>query len=360
MVNRYNRGKRRGRIAKRIVILLVVILAAVATGGIVAHHQYSEGLLPVSDDTRTQKIVIKSGSSDKQIANLLYEHGLIRSKWVFEIYLSQNDARSKLKFGTYDLSPSMNTGQIVSILTDGRVASSLVTITPGSRIDQVEQELVRAGFDTAEVRNALDPSLYKGNPALTDKPLTASLEGFLYPDSYARVDSTKPSLIVRESLNEMSKYLTPDLRAAFAKQGLNTYQAITLASIIGKEVGASSDRSEVAQVFLKRLAIDMPLQSNVTALYGAIHDGLNLPSDWRRAESIAIAHNSAYNTYKHKGLPPSPISNVMSSDLDAVAHPAKTDWLYFVTGSDCKTRFAKTIDDHNQNIKKYGNGCEAN
>src|SRR5690606_18816245 len=123
----------------------------------------------------------------------------------------------------------------------------------------------------------------------------------------------------------------PEMREAFSAQGLSVYRAITLASIVEKEVPLPEDRAQVAQVFLKRLNSNVKLQSDATAKYGAVLDGKD-PS-----ASQYLTYPSAYNTYENAGLPPGPISNVTESSLRAVAYPAKTDWLYFVSGDDKKT-----------------------
>src|SRR5207244_3446945 len=104
------------------------------------------------------------------------------------------------------------------------------------RLDQIRQTLINAGFTPAAVDAALQPAQYADSVALADKPAGAGLEGFLYPDSFQKDDNTEPSVIIRESLDEMAQHLTPDIRAAFAAHGLSVYQGVTLASIIEKEV----------------------------------------------------------------------------------------------------------------------------
>ena len=150
-------------------------------------------------------------------------------------------------------------------------------------------------------------------------------------------------MIVEKALAEMQSKLTPDLRASYARQGLSVFQALTLASIIEREVSAPVDRAQAAQVFLKRLKNDIRLESDVTALYGAVLDG----------QTPSVTYESAYNTYTHKGLPPGPISTVSESSLKAVAHPANTDWQYFVAGDNGNTYFSKTLDEHNALTKQY-------
>ena len=176
-----------------------------------------------------------------------------------------------------------------------------------------------------------------------------SLEGYLYPETFHRTATTSPEEIIKQSLDEMQKHLTPDLRAAIVRQGLTVHDGIKLASIIEQEVSNPEDKKVVAQVFLKRLREGIALESDPTALYGAVKDGAE-PS---------LQYDSPYNTYNNRGLTPTPISNVSQSSLEAVAHPANTDYLYFVAGDDGKTYFSRTLSEHEalteQHCKKLCN-----
>lgn len=357
MPNNYSHTRPRPRWLKRVLIIVAALIVILVAGGIIAQHQYSQDLLPANPSGQSLKINIVPNTSAGDIASQLAQDGIIRSEWAFNLYTIRNGARGQLKAGVYKLSPRMSVGEIVSILTRGKVATNLVTIFPGERLDQVKETLIDAGFKPADVAVALEASTYPNNPALVDKPKSAGLEGFLYPDSFAKESTTKPQLIVEESLGEMAKHLTPDIRAAFAKEGLNVYQGVTLASIVEQEASNPKDRAQVAQVFLSRLKTDSTLGSDVTALYGAIKAGLKLPNDPAKAAVMANKYDSPYNTHLHTGLPPGPISNVDASALAAVAHPAHTDWLYFVAGHDCKIHFAKTLAGHEENIKNFGSGC---
>jgi UPF0755 protein len=223
------------------------------------------------------------------------------------------------------------------------VATNLVTILPGQRLDQIRKRLIQDGFSEKDVDSALNPANYQGHPALVDKPVSASLEGYLYPDSYEKTATTSAKTIITASLDQMNKYLTPDLRSDFAKQGLSPYQAITLASIIEKEVPKSQDRVQVAQVFLSRIRLGMKLQSDATGSYGAVLAG----------QKPSSSYDSPYNTYTYAGLPPTPISNVTNSALRAVGDPSDTNWLYFVSGDDGTTHFSKTLAEHEANVQQY-------
>lgn len=340
----YNLGERASssrlrRLGLALVVIVVVLMLAV--GGI--WRFYDANLRPVSQHAKAQTIEVQSGATPSQIADLLHGKGIIRNAWTFERYVQSKGVSEYLQAGTYSLSPSQSVPDIVAQLTHGKVSTKLVTILPGQRLDQIRRSLINDGFKATDVEAALQPGQYEGMPALVDKPTGNSLEGYLYPDSFQRNSDTKPQLIIRESIAEMQKHLTPSIRASFSAHGLSTYQGIILASIVEQEVSNDSDRAQAAQVFLTRLSKGMPLGSDVTAMYGSLVAG----------QGTSLTYDSPYNTLIHTGLPPTPISNVSDSSLQAVAHPASTDWLYFVTGDDGTTHFSHTLEEHQANIQQY-------
>lgn len=333
----------------RVIIIGLIVAGLLFVGIVLVRQHYSANLQPVSSSSATKEIVIKPGTLAPAIAAQLYDAELIRSEPVFLWYVKSKDASDKILAGTYSLKPSMSTPEIVAIITDGKVSTDLVTILPGKRLDQIRDDLIDAGFSATSVDRAFQPRLYKNNPALVDKPASASLEGYLYPESFQKDSTTTPEDIVEGALKEMSDRLTPEIRSGFAAQGLSVYQGIVLASIVEKEVSRQDDRAQAAQVFLSRLAMDMRLESDVTAHYGAYLDGVR-PS---------VSYSSPYNTYEIDGLPPTPISNVTSSSLLAVAKPASTDWLYFVAGENGNTYFSRTLAEHEALTAQYcGSLCE--
>lgn len=343
----------RTTLRKLLLGFFVLVFIGLIIAVISVRQHYVANLQPVSTSAESQLVAVESGSSAKQIGAQLKKAGLIRDATVFEWYVRNHDVRDKLQAGSYYLRPNMNVPEIIGILTQGKVASDLLTILPGKRVDQIKEAFVKAGYSKPEVDAAFNPDIYKDHPALSDKPAGASLEGYLYPDSYAKTATTKPETIIRQSLDVMQKHLTPDVRAGFVKQGLTVHEGVSLASIVEKEVSKASDRPTVAQVFVLRLQSRIELGSDVTALYGAIVDGLDLPSDSAAATSIGIAHNSPYNTRMHPGLPPGPISNVSVTSLRAVAFPASTDYLFFVAGDDGTTYFSHTLQEHEANAQAY-------
>jgi UPF0755 protein len=324
--------------------LLLGLVLLIVAGAVVVRHIYFTDLSPVSTSEQTQIVTVDEGSSVKQIADQLQKQHLIRSAWAMELYVHSRELSDQLQAGTYAFSPSQGTTTIVNTMTKGKVATKLVTILPGRRIDQVRADLINDGFSPSSVDAALQPSQYSDLPALADLPAGVdSLEGLLWPDSFEKDAETQPSVIIRESLVEMGQQLTPSLQAAFAAHGLTVYQALTLASIVEQEVGKPTDQTQVAQVFLSRLKANMMLGSDVTANYGAIEAG-HAPS---------LTYDSPYNTLLHTGLPPTPISTVSTNALNAVANPASTNWLYFVAGDDGTTYYSTTLQQHNAQTQQY-------
>lgn len=299
-------------------------------------NHYNKNLQPVSSSKQEVHVTILPGSSSSTIAKQLLGVHLIRSAQTFEWYVNTHNIRDKLQAGTYSFSESMSTGEIAEAIAKGEVATDLLTILPGQRMDQVRGNFIDAGFGAAATDAAFKASNYRSSyPALADNPASASLEGFLFPDSYQLTADTAPSEIVAESLKQMQKHLTSDIRTGLAKQGLTVYQGVTLASIVEQEVPSQGDRTQVAQVFLSRLKQGMSLGSDVTVTYAR------------------AVHNTAYDTTERKGLPPGPIGTISDGALEAVAHPANTSWLFFVSGDSGKTYFSRTFDEHKTNIAKY-------
>ncbi len=346
-------------------IALLIAASLVVLGGVTlfaVRRVYLDNLKAVDVSAREEIVVaIASGSSLDQIATNLEQKKVIKADWAFKRYVNSKELGESLKAGTYRFNTSQDVASIVDDLVEGRVDVSLFTIFPGQRIDQIRDAFIETGgYTIEEVDTALSPAHYSGHPALVDKPTTATLEGYLYPDSYQRVAETRPDTIIAAALDEMAKALTPDVRAGIVAQGLNIYEGIILASVVEGEVSSANpeDKPRVAQVFLKRLKEDKALESNATTLYGAALEGKL--KGLTRAEILDQyeSYESAYNTYSHKGLPPSPVSNVSATSLQAVARPAQTNFLYFVSGDDCVTYFSNTFDEHQANIDKHlKKGC---
>lgn len=330
---KYSYRSKRMRTRRIVLIIFLVILSLLIISAVVVRKSYNDNLKPLSSSKETSAVTVEPGSVPSEIASTLKSKGIIKSDWAFEWYVRNHNLREQLKAGTYLLSPSDSIPEIAQIISEGKVATDLVTILPGKNLDEIKASLIESGFSAGEVDKALEPGQYANHPALTDKPKNASLEGYLYPESFQKTSDTTAAQIVKLSLDEMQKRLTPEMRKALTSNGLTLHQSITLASIIEQEVSNPADKPQVAQVFLKRLQEGGRLESDAT-------------NDYAKKDP-------KYNTYEVKGLPPGPIGNVTEETLNALAYPADTDWHYFVSGDDGKTHFSKTLEEHQALTKKY-------
>lgn len=328
----HHRGARRGfgKTAGIITAATLIVIIGVAA---IVHKAYNDNLKPLSASKEPITVTVEPGSVPSEIADSLKTKAVIKSDWAFEWYVRNHDLRDKLQAGTYVFTPSQSIPEIAEHIAEGKIATDLVTILPGKRLEQIKQGFIDSGFSPKEVERALDPKKYANHPALTDKPKGASLEGYLYPESFQKTSQTTIEEVVKLSLDEMQARLTPEIRQAFNEQGLSVHEAVTLASIIELEVGNEEDRATVAQVFLKRLKENIPLQSDATNAYAKI--------------------DPEYDTYKIEDLPPGPVSNVSEGSLQALAYPSQTDWLYFVSGDDGKTYFSKTLEEHEELTRQH-------
>jgi len=323
--------------------VLATIVLLVIAAGLVTRAWYNRNLAAVSSSQQVTYFTVAPGASLSEIANGLKQENLIRSAPAFVTYVRGRGLYSKMQAGTYALKPSMSTSQIVDRIVNGDVSKTDVTIYPGKTISQIRKIFKQVGYSDSELDTAFDASTYPDEPVLAYLPAGATLEGFLYPDTFQKDPNTSAQTIIRESLEEMQSHLTPDIIAGFKNQGLSVYQGVTLASIVYQESGLPAAQPTVAQVFLLRLKQGIMLGSDVTAFYASQQAG----------QGKTLGVDSPYNTRIHTGLPPGPIGNVTDNALKAVAHPAATDFLFFVAGDDGIIHFSHTEAEHEQAVSQY-------
>lgn len=320
---------------------LVIIIGI--TFSIIAYISYKNNLKPLNPKDKTERrVIIKEGETSKQIAKKLQKQGLIKSSDTFLLYMQFEKPKSVLKTGCYTLTASQSVEKIISVLHGGKTGACMVTILPGRTLDELTNDLSAYEYSKESIKKALKETY--NSPLLADKPKDASLEGYIYPETFDMQADTDPHNLFQRSMDTLYEKLKEDnLIEAFKAHNLTIYQAITLASIIQKEASDPNEQPQIAQVFLTRLAKGMKLESDVTFHYAAKILGVQ-PS---------VSLDSPYNTRIYPGLPPGPISNMNYSALKAVAHPAEGDYLFFIAGDDGKIYYGHTVEEHQQNISKY-------
>lgn len=308
---------------------------------------WTTSLLPVdSNDTAIRRFVVDKGASTEDIATALQKAKFIRNALAYRIYVRLNN--STIQAGPHSLSSSYSMSKIAEKLSVADVSEINVQVPPGLTLKELRSTWKKYGYTDADIDKAYAAS-YSGT-ILGLRAEGASLEGYIYPDTYRVYSNAKLETIIQKAIDQFELVVAQnDLQASFASRNLTFHEGVTLASIITKEVTGAEDQKLVAGVFYNRLASGITLGSDVTFHY-AYKQGL--------CNINGPLCDSKYNTRLYQGLPPGPISNPTLSALQAASNPAETDYYYFVAGDGDyvgKTFFAKTLEDHNANVRAY---CE--
>jgi UPF0755 protein len=264
-------------------------------------------------------------------------------------------AEKKFIAGDYHLPPEVNIINLTGLLT-GQAAlpnELKVVVIEGWTIDDMADYLAKEGvYDKNEFKKfVIEPSnfndlLVKAGINLSSKPTSASLEGYLFPDTYRIYKNSQPSdLVLKMLINFANKFKT-EWREKLMSRGYNVFQAVTLASIVEKEVAHTEDRKLVADIFWRRLAAGRGLEADSTINYIT---GKNSAS----ASAADLKINSPYNTYRYRGLPPGPICNPGETALEAVANPTPNNYWYFLTTKTGQVIYSRTFEEHKLAKQKY-------
>lgn len=274
---------------------------------------------------------VNSGASLKSIAENLHREGLISNPTYFILYSKINKIYPKIKAGEYLIDKDVSFKDLADILTSGKVYMRKVTFPEG-------------------ILSAEATDILLNNEFLEDD-ISYFADGEILPETYtfSRGDSRQ------KILNQAKQALTKTLDMAWNERDAdlplkNKQEMLILASIVEKETGVASERPQVASVFINRLRKGMLLQTDPTVIYALTLGKTDLKRPLLRRD---LEIDSPYNTYKYAGLPPSPICNPGKAAIMAVAHPDKTPYLYFVASGTGGHNFARTLSEHNENVRKW-------
>ena len=304
-----------------------------------------------------QEFKVELGESPSTIADRLQSVRLIASASAFRDYLLYSGLDTSLQAGKFQLSSKMSAVQIAWQLQDATPSEVAFRILPGWRMEEIAQALPTSGLEFSQ-RSLLDlanqPAEYlnpETTPLLGQLPPGASLEGFLFPDSYRLPRIISVEAFIKTLLDDFQLKVDRQIQDGFQRQGLSLYQAVTLASIVQREAVLEDEMPMIASVFLNRLSSAMNLDTDPTVQYALGYDLLG-KTWWKNPLSLDdLQVNSSYNTYLHPGLPPGPISNPGLSALKAVAFPAQTGYYFFRMACDNSGRhnFSVTFEQHKAN-----------
>jgi len=314
--------------------LLALLLVVALVAGAAASWIYFGVRQPFRGySTPEQFVEIPQGLGPRAIGERLAGAGVVRDGMTFRAALWKVGGATKLKAGEYRFTDPMTPLQVIDKVRRGDVYVIPITFPEGLNVLEMAKIFESKGFGAAE--SFVDAA--------------RSFEGYLFPNTYALPRHTDASKLVHLMHEAFERALTPDIRAAAEARGLTLQQLVTLASIVEKETGNSAERPLVASVYENRLRIGMALQCDPTVIYAlelaGRYDG-NVRHD-------DLMFDSPYNTYRYPGLPPGPIASPGRASLDAVVHPADSDYLYFVSRNDGSHVFAKTLAEHAKNVRRF-------
>lgn len=339
------------RVIKLIVVIISVLMLVVVITLVWAFYAIKT---PIGSGS-SQLVVIEEGSSIDAIATQLEREKIIANNALFRLYVRLGPAHGQLKPGPYMLSPDMTMIEIVDYLAAGKIAARQVTIAEGKTIRQVaavlDKDMDFAGQDFELIAKS-QPEAQELLRALGAPADITNPEGVYFPNTYEILKTENVGALAQRMLEAfrsqaLSYLVHPPLETGkslhpYALE-LTPYQRLILASMVEKEAAKSDDRAKIAAVFYNRLAQGMRLESDPTINYVT---GKVVPS----AQDLTL--DSPYNTYRTKGLPPTPICNPSLDSIKAVMY-AEPNKYYFFIGKDRQVYFAETYAQHQANIQKY-------
>lgn len=309
---------------------------------------------PASDDPTPVVFTVEPGETAGDIALRLKRLGLITDAELFRQLAQYEKADSKLEAGRYELRANMTMGEIIETLQHGRIEEIAVTIPEGWRAEQIAQRLAEEVDVDGDHFLDLVQDGHFDYEFLQDRPPEASLEGFLFPDTYLLPVQPTALDIIGRMLANFDKRFTAEMRQAAVEQEMTIYQVVILASIVEREAVVAEERPIIAGVFLNRLEEGITLDACPTVQY-ALGYQEDTGQWWKTPLTLEELDqvNSPYNTYLHQGLPPGPICNPGLASIQAVLEPIETEYLYFLAKGDGSHAFATTFEEHLQNQQKY-------
>jgi len=327
-----------------------------AAVGLYLRYRGSDVSMPVDPaDNRERVFIIEPGDSVYKVAQNLERVGLIRDASLFRRVVQYQNADQDIEAGVYALRANMTMEQIARELQHGRMASTTVTIPEGWRAEEIARLLEELGIVPAQefmqlvAQGRSEPAFLAERPAGSP----ASLEGFLFPDTYQFPKRTSASIVIEMMLENWDRRVTPEIRQMAQESGLTLYEVVTLASIVEREAVVPDERPLIAGVYANRLKMGMMLQADPTVQYAKGYD--DQAKQWWSKLTLRDLETtvSPYNTYQNVGLTPGPICNPGLDSILAAARPASTEYVYFVSKGDGSHAFAVTFDEHLQNQQRY-------
>lgn len=339
---------------KSLLIIGTIIIGVLILGSV---PFYNMGISAVSSNDEEVIVQIKKGSSQTQILNSLDEAGLVKNKLCGKIFLKLH-SYDHLQANTYILNKNMSLSAMLDIINDPDMKHILnvkLTIKEGNTIPQIAEsfaevlnisadEVIKQWANQDYLKSLINDYWFIDDSILNTN-LLYPLEGYLYPETYF-IYEENPTVesMTKIALDMMDEKLTP-YKDNIQKLNWSTHEFLTFVSIVERESLFEKDKAEIAGVFMNRLNINMPLQSDITVNYALQRTGVDVSVKQTQVDSL-------YNTYKYAGLPVGPMSTVTENTMKACIQYTKHDYYYFFAKEDGNVIYSKTYEEHQKAIKE--------
>ena len=336
---------------KKFFVFLLILLLILGGVGFLGYQKLTEFVHTPVNVTQDQLLTIERGTTGSKLAALLEQEKILEHADLLPWLLKLQPQLNKVKAGTYSLTGVKTLQDLLDMINSGKEAQFSVKFIEGKTFKEWRKNLENA----PHLKQTLQGKTDKEIMALLDIPAVAkavyewnNMEGWLYPDTYNYTPNSTDLELLKRSTTRLQKALDKAWNERDENLPLaDPYQMLILASIVEKETGIAAERPQVASVFINRLKANMKLQTDPTVIYGM---GESYTGNIRKKDLETI---TPYNTYMIEGLPPTPIAMVSESALQAVAHPAKTDFYYFVADGSGGHKFTRNLNEHNKAVQEY-------
>lgn len=323
---------------KRWAAAVTIMWAVFIGGGMMLFGASVEKQMTLSAG-QTIFISVEPGMGANEIADMLMQHGILSDRWLFWLKVKTSGVASSFKSGTYAMHAGMSAEEVIAKLVAGDKAVVRFTIPEGFGVREIAKRLSEEGLVDEKEFLAKAKRYAPYDYMKVDASVRYDCEGFLFPDTYELHENPTPELILKMMTEDFDQRLTTMMRERAQEMNLSIFELITLASLVEKEAMYEEDRPIIAQVFLKRLKIGMPLQSDTTLQYL-----MDAPKEDVSIQDTKL--DSPYNTYQNMGLPPGPIASPGIASIRAVLYPADTDYLYFVADRKGHNHYSTNYAEH--------------
>lgn len=336
---------------KKFFVFLLILLLILSGVGFWGYQKLTEFVDTPVNATQDQLLTIDRGTTGSKLAALLEQEKILDNADLLPWLLKLQPQLNKVKAGTYSLTGVKTLQDLLDMLNSGKEAQFSVQFIEGKTFKEWRKSLENA----PHLKQTLQGKSDKEIMALLDIPAVSkavyewnNMEGWLYPDTYNYTPNSTDLELLKRSTTRLQKALDKAWNERDENLPLaDPYQMLILASIVEKETGIAAERPQVASVFINRLKANMKLQTDPTVIYGM---GESYTGNIRKKDLETM---TPYNTYMIEGLPPTPIAMVSESALQAVVHPAKTDFYYFVADGSGGHKFTRNLNEHNKAVQEY-------